>query len=111
MKKILSLFLVLSISVLSFAQQKELSNRVKKQIEILKNPSLGLNDVQLSRITLVLINEDQILEKNLKAVSGNKSQMELRTKELHNNLINNVKGGMTTLQAETFDKLKLGDKL
>lgn len=111
MKRILSLIIVLSISVLSFGQQKELTPRVKKQVEILKNSSLGLNDIQLGRITLVLINEDQILEKNLKALDGNKSQLEARTKELHSIMINNVKGGMTTLQAETFDKLKLGDKL
>ncbi len=86
------------------------SENVKKEIAILKNADLDLTDVQLSRITSVLVGEEANKIRLQKTFEGNKSQLELRLKDLHANKIGNIKGGMSPQQAEKFDALKLADK-
>jgi hypothetical protein len=111
-KNILTLMLVLFTSIL-FAQasNQKISTLVSKQIEVLKASTLNLSDIQISRITQVLLGEEEIRARVSKAFEGNKSILEGKLMECKANLINNVKGGMTSQQAEKFDLLKIGDKL
>ncbi len=114
MKQVLFLasFLFLSFSMLSAqSTNAELSTNVKKAITVLKIADLNLSEMQLSRITSVLISEDQILQKNLKVLEGNKSAQAQRIKELKDIKINNLKGAMTEQQVQKFIALKLEDKL
>ena len=114
MKKIISsLFVVLLLSTSVFAQNTELkpSPKVQKDIEILKKTELGLTEIQVQRITYLLIGEESNFKRVEKAFEGNKSQLELYSKELFENKISNIKGAMSAPQAEKFDQLKLADKL
>lgn len=113
MKKIfLSLTFVL-ISTFIFAQGKNQtpSAHVKQQIEVLKNGGLNLSDVQIGRITYVLMAEEQTMERTQKTFAGNKSLLNERTKEAREHMFNNLKGALTPQQVEQFDAKKLGDKL
>lgn len=111
MKKIVLLFGFIACLFTVKAQQNDLPINVKKQIEVLKKADLNLSDVQLSRITTVLIGKDQSYQKMLKALEGNKSLLQTRTAEYKADLQSNIKGAMSPQQAEKFDALKLGDKL
>jgi hypothetical protein len=44
-------------------------------------------------------------------LEGNKSALEQRLAEVHEHMINNIKGAMNPQQVEKFDVLKLSDKL
>jgi hypothetical protein len=111
MKKSIVILVLILISVVSFSQQNAISKNVKKQIEILKKADLNLTELQLSRIAVVLSNEDAILQKNIKSFEGNKSILETRIAEIKANRINNIKGAMTPQQVEKFDAIKLAEKL
>jgi len=111
MKKSIVTIVLILISIVSFSQNKTMSQHVKKQIEVLKKADLNLTDLQLSRITIVLINEDANLQKNIKSLEGNKSILETRIAEIKINTINNIKGAMTPQQIEKFDAFKLAEKL
>lgn len=111
MKKIALLLAFLGCLFNAQAQQNELPANVKKQIDVLKKADLNLTDVQLSRITTVLVGKDLGYQKMLKALEGNKSLLQTRTAEYKADLQSNIKGAMTPQQAEKFDALKLGDKL
>ena len=111
MKKIVLLLSFLACLFNVQAQQNELPANVKKQIDVLKKADLNLTDVQLSRITTVLVGKDLGYQKMLKALEGNKSLLQTRTAEYKADLQSNIKGAMTPQQAEKFDALKLGDKL
>lgn len=112
MKKILSIAAFLLLAFVANAQIKgaEPSENVKKQISILKKADLGLTDIQISRITTVLMGEEANYLRTEKALEGNKAQLEMRMKDLHANKINNIKGAMNEAQAEKFEALKLADK-
>jgi hypothetical protein len=112
MKKILSIAAFLMFSLVAGAQIKgsEPSENVKKQVTILKKADLGLTDIQISRITTVLMGEEANQLRAEKALEGNKAQLELRMKDMHVNKINNIKGAMSEAQAEKFDALKIADK-
>lgn len=111
MKKILSIAAFICFTLVMNAQHGAVpSENVKKEIAILKNADLDLTDVQLNRISTVLIGEEANKIRVQKALEGNKSQLELRMKDLHANKIGNIKGGMSPQQAEKFDALKLADK-
>ncbi len=111
MKNILLILGFLACVFTVQAQQNELSNNVKKQLEVLKKADLNLSDVQLSRITTVLVGKDASFQKMLKALEGNKSLLQTRTAEYKADIQSNIKGAMSPQQAEKFDALKLGDKL
>ncbi len=112
MRKMIVFALVILCSLQMKAQQgNQPSSQVKKEIEVLKNADLNLSDLQISRITQVLIGEEQILNKNLHVMEGNKSLISQRTKELKTNKVINIKGALTEQQSQKFDALKLGDKL
>jgi|688.fasta_scaffold1697672_1 hypothetical protein len=112
MKKLLTILGFLFLGNVVFAQATNTpSATVKKQIEVLKNADLNLTDVQLGRITTVLMGEEQNSVKVLKAVEGNKSLLEMRLKEIKDHKISNIKGAMSPQQVEKFDALKLADKL
>ncbi len=114
MKKLLFSFIaILFISTQTFAQNADLkpSPKVQKEIEILKKADLGLTDIQIHRITYVLIGEESNYKRVEKAFEGNKTQLEIYSKELFQNKISNIKGSMTPPQAEKFDQMKLEDKL
>lgn len=111
MKKTLSIFAFILIAFSTSAQVSSVpSAEVKNQVEILKNADLGLTDVQLSRVTSVLMGEENNMIRTKKALEGNKSQLDIRMKEFKANKINNIKGTMSPQQAEKFDALKLADK-
>ena len=110
MKKSIVTIVLILISIVSFSQNKTMSQRVKKQIEILKKADLNLTDIQLSRITIVLTNEDSNYQKIIKAFEGNKSVLEAKTAEIKLYTINNIKGAMTPQQIEKFDAIKLAEK-
>jgi hypothetical protein len=110
MKKSIVTIVLILISIVSFSQNKTMSQRVKKQIEILKKADLNLTDIQLSRITIVLTNEDANYQKIIKAFEGNKSVLEAKTAEIKLYTINNIKGAMTPQQIEKFDAIKLAEK-
>ena len=112
MKKIV-LIIILFVAVLSGANAKQAlqpSETVKKEIAIFKKADLNLSDIQLYRITTVLMAEDQHLQRNKSAAEGNKAVMETRLKELKANKIKNLKGALTDQQAIKFDALKLADQ-
>lgn len=113
MKKIFSIVAFVCVAFLSHAQQMGAvpSENVKKQVSILKNADLGLTEIQISRITTVLMGEESNQLRVEKALEGNKAQLELRMKDLRANKISNIKGTMNEAQAEKFDLLKLADKL
>lgn len=111
MKKIIIVAIFVLSANMLMAQSKEPSKYVKHQIEVLTKADLGLNEVQLGRITYILIGEEANLERNKKALEGNKSALEQRLAEVHEHLINNIKGAMNPQQVEKFDVLKLADKL
>ncbi len=111
MKKILLITSIFLCSIQMIAQtSNQVSVQVAKEIEILKKSDLNLSDIQLSRITTVLIGEEQILKRNNHALEGNKSALSQRALELKNSKIRNIKGAMTEQQAEKFDALKLAEK-
>ena len=110
MKKSIVTIVLILISFVSFSQNKTMSQRVKKQIEVLKKADLNLTDIQLSRITIVLINDDENYQKMIKSFDGNKSLIEARIAELKIYTINNIKGAMTPQQIEKFDAIKLAEK-
>ena len=111
MKKILLITSIFLCSIHMIAQtSNQVSVQVAKEIEILKKSDLNLSDIQLSRITTVLIGEEQILKRNNHALEGNKSASSQRALELKNSKIRNIKGAMTEQQAEKFDALKLAEK-
>jgi|688.fasta_scaffold50143_4 hypothetical protein len=110
MKKSIVILVLLLVTVVSFAQNTTMSQRVKKQIDLLKKADLNLSDVQLSRITIVLINDDENYQKMIKSFDGNKSLIEARIAELKIYTINNIKGAMTPQQIEKFDAIKLAEK-
>jgi hypothetical protein len=106
MKKIIFLSFLLCASVfISQAQTQQPSAKVKQEVELIRKADLGLTDVQISRLTTVLMGEEKNLE------MSNKAQQETRLKLHHDNKIRNIKGVMSAAQAEKFDALKLGDKL
>lgn len=88
----------------------ELAKVVKNELDILKKADLNLTEVQVSRITMVLNSQDQLLLKTQEALNGNKSVLDQRLKELKSNKINNILGAMTDQQVEKFKALKLEDK-
>jgi hypothetical protein len=112
MKKIFSIVAFCCIAFVASAQVNGAlpSEKVKKEIAILKNADLGLTDVQISRLTVVLMGEESNYLRMEKALEGNKAQMELRMKDLHVNKISNIKGTMNEAQAEKFDSKKLSEK-
>ena len=111
MRKMIFLAIITLCSFQMTAQQaNKPSMQVKNEIEVLKNADLNLSDIQILRITQVLIGEEQILTKNLRVLEGNKSLIAQRTKELKLNKVINIKGALTEQQAEKFDALKLADK-
>ena len=112
MKKILSIVAFLLMATFANAQKNGVppSDNVKKQIEILKSADLGLTDIQISRITTVLMGEESNQQRLEKTFEGNKSQLDLRMKEFRAVKIGNIKGAMNDAQAEKFDALKLADK-
>ncbi|HMN32712.1 MAG TPA: hypothetical protein PKA54_05010 [Chitinophagaceae bacterium] len=112
-KRLISFIAILFISTQSFAQNADLkpSLKVQKEIEVLKKADLGLTEIQLHRITYVLIGEESNYKRIEKAFEGNKTQLEIYSNELFQNKINNIKGTMTPPQAEKFDQMKLVDKL
>lgn len=111
MKKVFIFLAFISLTSLAFAQNQAPSEKVKTQIAILKNANLNLSEVQLSRITTVLIGEEQNAARAIKAVEGNKALLEKRMQALKDNQINNIKGAMTPQQVQKFEELKLADKL
>jgi hypothetical protein len=111
MKKILFLLGFITCLFNVQAQQNELSANVKKQIDVLKKADLNLSDVQLSRITTVLVGKDISYQKMLKALEGNKSLLQTRIAEYKADVESNIKGAMSPQQAEKFDALKLVEKL
>lgn len=113
MKKILFTLSILFSSLFMFSQgsQQVVPETVKNQVAILKASDLKLTDVQLSRITTVLIAENDKLERSKKAVGINNQQLQERMKLHKEVMIKNIKGAMTPLQVEKFDIGKLGDKL
>lgn len=112
MKKIIFLSFLLCAGVfISQAQTQQPSAKVKQEVELIRKADLGLTDVQISRLTTVLMGEEKNLEMSMKALEGNKAQQETRFKLHHDNKIRNIKGVMSAAQAEKFDALKLGDKL
>ncbi len=111
MRKMIFLAIITFCSFQMTAQQgNKPSMQVKNEIEVLKNADLNLSDIQILRITQVLMGEEQILTKNLRVLEGNKSLIAQRTKELKLNKVINIKGALTEQQAEKFDALKLADK-
>ena len=86
------------------------SAKVLHELSILKTADLNLSDVQIERITAVLSSQDQIYQKNMKVLEGNKSLLAQRIKELKEIKINNVKGALTEKQVEKFNALKLADQ-
>ena len=111
MKKSIVILVLLLVTVVSFAQNATMSQRVKKQVDLLKKADLNLSDVQLSRITIVLINDDENYQKMIKSFDGNKSLIEARIAELKIYTINNIKGAMTPQQIEKFDAIKLAETI
>lgn len=113
MKKILFTLSLLFASLFMFAQgsNQNLPDAVKKQVEILKTSDLKLSDVQLSRITTVLIAENDKVEKSKKMLETNNPQLQQRLQLLKEIMVRNVKGAMTPLQVEKFDAAKLAEKL
>ena len=87
-----------------------ISTQVSKEIEILRKADLNLSDIQISRITQVLVGQEQIQNRNNQALEGNKAVLAQRAAELRNSKIQNMKGAMTEQQIEKFDALKLADK-
>jgi hypothetical protein len=111
MKKNIIIIILILISFVSFSQNNAITKRVKKQIEIIKKADLNLTELQLSRITMVLSNEDANLQKNINSFEGNKIALEVRIAEMNTNSMNNIKGAMTPQQIEKFDAIKLAEKL
>jgi|LakMenE18May11ns_1017448.scaffolds.fasta_scaffold9701268_2 hypothetical protein len=113
MKKLILSAILVFVASIMFAQtnKEKLSNNVLQQIEVLKSSGLNLNDIQIRRITTVLISEDEVRARFEKTLAGNKSLLETKLVECKANLINNVKGGMTVQQVEKFDAIHLGDQL
>lgn len=110
-KLIISLFFIL-FSTISFAQNADNkpSEQVKSEMNILKNADLGLSDIQITRITYVLMGEESNMKRIEKTLEGNKTQLEKYQNEHRANKINNIKGAMSPQQAEKFDALKLESK-
>ena len=110
MKKIfLLLFTFVSLNL--FAQQaNNLPENVKKDIETLQKADLNLSDIQISRITQVLLGQDELLKRNIKSAEGNKTTLNQRLTELKINKVKNIKGAMNEQQVEKFNALKLEEK-
>jgi len=107
----LSFFLFFSVNVLYAQTVQQPSTDVKKDIELLSASGLNLSDLQIARITTVLIGQEELTARNSKAVEGNKSVLETRLSALKASKISNIKGALTAKQVELFNSLKLEDKL
>jgi hypothetical protein len=112
MKQISITFIALLFSVTAlFAQtQNQPSKQVLNEIQILTKADLNLSDIQISRITSVLMAQEQILVRNAHSLEGNKTVVDQRMKELKANKISNIKGALTPQQLEKFNALKLEEK-
>ena len=112
MKKYLFLILALTATFISKGQSNspKVSEKVAKEIEILKNSDLKLNENQLYRITTVLVGEEQKLTRIQAMLAGNKIQLEQNLIEYKKHKILNIKGAMTDLQKEKFDEAKMEQK-
>lgn len=104
------LFFSINIINAQTPTSNEPSEHVKSELAILKKADLNLTDRQVARITAVLMSQETIETRNMKAVEGNKSVAEQRMKDLKANKINNIKGALTDQQVEKFNALKLEDK-
>jgi len=112
MKKLfLSLVLLATTQFIQAQTNNNLPEKVKNQVEVLKNSDLKLSDAQLSRITSVLVAENDKVVKSQMMLEGNPSALHTRMVELKKVMITNIQGGMTPLQVEKFDLEHLGDKL
>ncbi len=113
MKKIVNFLFLFTLSVSTvFGQVNSTpSKEVLNKIEILKNANLQLSDVQIGRITTVLMGEEQNELRIKKAMEGNKSQLDIRLQEHKQHVISNIKGAMTPFQVELFEKQQLESKL
>ena len=107
----LSFIFFLSINLLSAQTTPQPSASVKKDVEVLNASGLNLTDRQVSRITIVLMGQEDIATRNIKALEGNKSVLQTRLSEIKVHKINNIKGALTEQQVEKFNSLKLEDKL
>ena len=87
--------------------KKQLSANVVREIALLKKADLNLTEVQLSRITLLLNSFDEMSDKTMKTLEGNKAAQKSRLDEIKKSKINNVRGAMTPQQVEKFDALQL----
>jgi len=112
MKKYLFLLLAVAATFICNAQSnsQKVSANVAKEIEILKNSDLKLNEIQLNRITTVLIGEEQKLTRIQTMFAGNKTQLEQSLTEYKKHKMLNIKGAMTDLQKEKFDESKMEQK-
>lgn len=112
MKKLFYSLVFLMCTQFAFAQSNNpLPEKVKAQVEVLKNSTLKLDDAQLARITSVLVAENDKAVKSQMMLEGNPGALHTRMIELKKVMITNIKGGMTPLQVEKFDLEHLGDKL
>lgn len=113
MKKIALLIATIFMCLnMVFAQKPQNpSEKVKGELAVLQKADLNLSDMQVYRITAVLMASDQLYKENVKLLEGNKAVLETRLKELKANKISNVRGAMTDQQVTKFDALKLEEKL
>ena len=88
-----------------------ISENVKKQVEVLKSADLNLTPVQLNRATIVLVAEENKMERTKKMVEAGSPAYVERMKIMKEIMVKNIKGVMTPLQIEKFDAAKLADKL
>jgi hypothetical protein len=111
MKKFLLAIIVVATSFISIAQSGNIpSNEVVKKILLLKDAGLNLSDMQLSRITTVLMTNEDMIAKNKKKLADNPTILAKRLAELRENTLNNVRGAMTPKQVEKFDAEKMDEK-
>lgn len=107
---ILSLFVLLFATTVSFAQDHTFNEATKLQLNILKT-ELKISDVQYGRIGHTI--EPLVLEelKVKKILKDSPDAMKARLDAIKEIKIKNLLGGLSPAQVELFNEKKIADKL
>jgi len=91
-------------------QAQDYSAETKADMSLLQ-AQLNVSEVQYHRIALGVEQNLQMKQKLEKTLSLSKSVLDAHLKELHENKVKNIKGGLNEVQRDQFDRLGLEFKL
>lgn len=113
MKKKLVFLFLFSICQFGFAQSSNtsISLQTKKDLKVLQQKMVTVNDVQLKRIEMILVAHEEIVLRNTEALKNNPAELKEMLLKLHLQKINQVKSTLDIKQIKEFDENHLAEML